>query len=684
MRLFHKNTTIALLILASLAPVAMLEGCSKHDGLSAASSDDEAHFRHRWWNYYQRGSMRLDNGLTKKAEQDLLIAIEKRSQDSRMARTYGMHFIDYFPHRELGVAYFSDGRMADAERELQISLDQYPSAKASFYLNKVRQRQLQQSGKDTTPPQLTMNDGEVATLTNALSVTLKGEASDDFYVSRLMVAGKPVRIEQATPKLSFSRDVPLQAGVNEIVVEAFDLVNQRVEKRLHIVSDRQAPQLSIADINVGVDAQGHSSVTLKGSVWDANGVKELTIGGQKVEADSATGAFSIVLQGRKESEFTFIAVDKADNRAEGTIRADGSMLSKSEFAFRAPAEYALLAGLEQGILSDVSSGMLLASAGGRAPQMRLEGLGRTQEVFWDRVFIEGKAADDSLVTDILVNGQSVLRNPGKQVFFSSMIPLNVGNNDIRIETMDDAGSKSTEAVSIVRKQMEVKRIGKRLRLSQLPLEVKGDADSAAELVPDNLLDALVQQKRFQMVERAKLESILREQKLAASDLADPATAARVGKLATAQLTLIGSVMEMKQGMEVVARVVDTETSEIVASADVFDTEKSLFSVQDMMEGLALKLNHQFPLIGGYLVKRDGDKAYIDLGTDAGVHPGMWLMSYREGEPIVHPITGKKLGADSVITGELKITHSESDFSICEVLSESDKDVMAQMDQVLMH
>jgi hypothetical protein len=53
------------------------------------------------------------------ALKDLATAIGKRDKDQRNARTYGMHFVDYFPHRELGIAYYHKGDLVKAAKELE-------------------------------------------------------------------------------------------------------------------------------------------------------------------------------------------------------------------------------------------------------------------------------------------------------------------------------------------------------------------------------------------------------------------------------------------------------------------------------------------------------------------------------------------------------------------------------------
>lgn len=56
-----------------------------------------------------------------------------------------------------------------------------------------------------------------------------------------------------------------------------------------------------------------------------------------------------------------------------------------------------------------------------------------------------------------------------------------------------------------------------------------------------LIDRLAQSGRFKLIERAQIRRILEEQDLQASDLIDPATAARIGKIAGVDAIVTGSV-----------------------------------------------------------------------------------------------------------------------------------------------
>ncbi|MBA3708648.1 MAG: hypothetical protein H0W83_07515 [Planctomycetes bacterium] len=94
-------------------------------------------FRNRWWHFYERGVSWAAGGFIAEAEQDFRRCLALRQTDSRRARTYGMHFVQVFAHRELGAVLIQSGHPAEAERELRTSLEQEPSAKAEFLLRRL-------------------------------------------------------------------------------------------------------------------------------------------------------------------------------------------------------------------------------------------------------------------------------------------------------------------------------------------------------------------------------------------------------------------------------------------------------------------------------------------------------------------------------------------------------------------
>lgn len=102
---------------------------------------------------------------------------------------------------------------------------------------------------------------------------------------------------------------------------------------------------------------------------------------------------------------------------------------------------------------------------------------------------------------------------------------------------------------------------------------------------------------LKVVERDKIDYILRELKLAEEGKLDGATAARVGKMLGAQLMVFGSITQLdSKNARMVARVVKVETSEIVMAADkegkpdFIKMEKEL--VKEIAEKLDVKLSKE--------------------------------------------------------------------------------------------
>jgi hypothetical protein len=94
-------------------------------------------FRNRWWHFYERGLAWADAGRDDLAEEDLRQVLALRRTDARLARTYGMHFVQCFARRELAAVLIRRGGLDEAERLLRDSMAQEPSAKAERLLQRI-------------------------------------------------------------------------------------------------------------------------------------------------------------------------------------------------------------------------------------------------------------------------------------------------------------------------------------------------------------------------------------------------------------------------------------------------------------------------------------------------------------------------------------------------------------------
>ncbi len=115
-------------------------------------------WRARWWNYYERGRSYQDGGLWEEAIADFETALEMRDAEEWRARTYGLHFVSYFPNRELGVSYYQVKRYQEAKEYLGRSLGSVDTARVHKYLDLVRRAEMAEGRiEDAERPSLSVS-----------------------------------------------------------------------------------------------------------------------------------------------------------------------------------------------------------------------------------------------------------------------------------------------------------------------------------------------------------------------------------------------------------------------------------------------------------------------------------------------------------------------------------------------
>jgi len=189
---------------------------------------------------------------------------------------------------------------------------------------------------------------------------------------------------------------------------------------------------------------------------------------------------------------------------------------------------------------------------------------------------------------------------------------------------------------------------------------------AGEIVAEWLITSLVRTGRFDVVERAQLQKILKEQQLGMTGMISQETAARVGELLGVKVIITGSVIQIGNTVEVNARLINVEDGSILKAEKIRGA--GLESIERMMDSLAESLKRDFPL-EGFVVMVSGKRAMIDLGRVHGVEPGMKFFALRKGEPVRHPITGKMLKGEDIKLGEMVVQSVSPDTSWAEISTE---------------
>jgi curli biogenesis system outer membrane secretion channel CsgG len=219
--------------------------------------------------------------------------------------------------------------------------------------------------------------------------------------------------------------------------------------------------------------------------------------------------------------------------------------------------------------------------------------------------------------------------------------------------------------------------------------------------------------KFSVVERDKLNLVLKEQGLATAGAVDSATAAKVGKILGVKYVVMGGIDKFNVDVTKAAvgpfnvgghmvqsfasislRFVDSTTAERVlsvsADGDVKsgggflkgaslsrDTEWGIASetIQKASKAVVEKLasgDHLERVLAaataaggaeGKIIKVEGTRAWINLGSLAGIKVGDKFNVFNVGDALIDPDTGAKLGADEKQTGNGAVVEVQSKFAV---------------------
>jgi curli biogenesis system outer membrane secretion channel CsgG len=218
--------------------------------------------------------------------------------------------------------------------------------------------------------------------------------------------------------------------------------------------------------------------------------------------------------------------------------------------------------------------------------------------------------------------------------------------------------------------------------------------------------------KFTVLERDKLALILKEQGLAATGAVDPQTAAKVGRLLGVKYILTGGIDKFainttRGGIGAIGvggamttadatiniRVIDTTTAErIISIAETGQVKKgggfvrgtslsrdaewgiASEAIEKVSKAIVAKLTtgDYLAKIGsaagsavaeGRIIKVDGNRAWINLGSASGLKVGDKFNIIAVGEALIDPDTGAKLGAEEKQTGAGEVSEVQEKFAI---------------------
>ena len=207
------------------------------------------------------------------------------------------------------------------------------------------------------------------------------------------------------------------------------------------------------------------------------------------------------------------------------------------------------------------------------------------------------------------------------------------------------------------------------KIAVLDFELIGDkleTTGMGAILSEWFITSIVKSGRFDVVERAMLQKIISEQKLSSTGLIDENSATELGKILGVKVIITGSVLKIKDSIEINSRVISVESGSIIAAENIRGNPNS--DLHNLVDDLTGKIMRNFPLTG-YVVKKNTKSAIIDLGLDSGLAPATEFIVYREGEVIKHPKTGEVLDVEQIVTGRIRVNKISKNVAEGDIISE---------------
>jgi len=214
---------------------------------------------------------------------------------------------------------------------------------------------------------------------------------------------------------------------------------------------------------------------------------------------------------------------------------------------------------------------------------------------------------------------------------------------------------------------KVTQVGSRLSIAVLTFESNERAQNLTESVTEKLITQLVNLRRFRVIERSALDKIMEEQKLGMTGFVDDETAVKVGKLAGADVIILGRINIEIGFAKVSARGIDTETSELIVAKEADSGNTNIETVESLVEQVAIDIYNDLPLVEGIIMEVEDTQIILSIGSDVGVRKGTKCVAYKEGKKYYHPQTGEVLGKNVTPLGELIVIQVQEKMSIAKAI-----------------
>ena len=278
----------------------------------------------KWYDHYDMALWHSCRGEWDDAEVRLKKAIQKRDiVVAKKVRTAGiLDYIYYFPHRQLGIVNYHQGKYAEAKQNLEKHLSFVRTAEGERWLSQV-ESVLASSGKiDKTPPVLDFSSlpaSNQIVYTKAETLNIEGTINDDTFVKSFLL-GKDLIFIKPGKGTPFKSHTLLEPGMNQLKFQAYDSSGNITEETFLVFYDSESPKISIQSPSP-FSLTGNRESLLSANLEDNDSIEEIKIsmGSFQKIFQPQSKSFQIneaLYLDERENQIKISATDRAGNRSE--------------------------------------------------------------------------------------------------------------------------------------------------------------------------------------------------------------------------------------------------------------------------------------------------------------------------------------------------------------------------------
>ncbi|MGH7822707.1 MAG: CsgG/HfaB family protein, partial [Candidatus Binatia bacterium] len=192
-------------------------------------------------------------------------------------------------------------------------------------------------------------------------------------------------------------------------------------------------------------------------------------------------------------------------------------------------------------------------------------------------------------------------------------------------------------------------------------------DGLSEAFLLNLTRALQESGRVKVVEREIIDKLLAELKLGSSELADPATRLKLGRVLAASVIGTGGWYAAEGRSELQLRLIDTETTDVRSTlSEPLANPGEIGSFAEKIAGkITSTLKAGYPL-RGKIASVESEEIIVGVGKKHGAQTGLQFKVVEDGDPI--QVDGEVIGHKQRTVGTLELTKVEDGFAYAKSVS----------------